>query len=43
MLVKFEPNPIVRNAKKNELLNKIPSSFKPIFNKALTPFVKAFL
>ena len=43
MLAKFDPNRMVRNVQKFELLDKKPSSFKTIFDKALTSFCKTFL
>ena len=33
----------LRNMEEFELLDKKPSSFKPVFDKALTPFCKTFL
>ena len=43
MLAKFEPNRIYPKCTNFELLDKKASSFKTIFDKALTPFCKAFL
>ena len=42
MLAKFEPNRIVRNVQNLSFWGKT-SSFKNIFDKALTPFCKKFL
>ena len=43
MLAKFEPNRKVRNVQNVEFFAKKNEFFKTIFDKALTPFCKAFL